>query len=107
MQYFGPNSDKLDNKTRNVRKEYELNKFSQFREQILPKLFYPNFEASVEIFRENAIGAEFNVLPQRENSQLDIMATAFDQDGIFLGQIFAKNDPFLQMCPSNGLFWLN
>ena len=65
---------------------------------LVPQLFYPNIEASVEIFREGAIDTVFAFSHQRP---LDILAMVFAESGQFLGQWPAaqRDGKFLQICP--------
>ena len=68
-------------------------------------LFYYKNEASIELFRENAIEAIFNVDENLTNSQLDILTAAYALNGTFLG-MFSVSNGLLQLFPQvfNALF---
>uniref|UniRef100_A0A914I2N3 Meckelin n=1 Tax=Globodera rostochiensis TaxID=31243 RepID=A0A914I2N3_GLORO len=61
------------------------------QQSIVPQLFYANIDASMEIFRDTAIDAIYELVEQRRNSRLDIVAMAFSTNGTFLGQTSFDN----------------
>lgn len=69
-----------------------------FRQTMIPNVIYYNTEASIELYRENAIDGIFNVAPEYENNQLDIIAMIYSQNGKFLGTNLVV-DGLLQLCP--------
>uniref|UniRef100_A0A183BTN8 Meckelin n=1 Tax=Globodera pallida TaxID=36090 RepID=A0A183BTN8_GLOPA len=69
------------------------------QQSIVPQLFYANIDASMEIFRGTAIDAIYELVDQRRNSRLDIVAMAFSINGTFLSQMPFDN-VFMQKCPS-------
>lgn len=70
--------------------------FSDF----LPSIVYTNTEASVELAREGAIDAIFNVDSTASNSFVDLVAAVYALDGSFLGLHPLTRVPLLQLCPS-------
>lgn len=68
---------------------------------LVPQVFYMNIEASVEIFRDNAIDAIFELVERSRNSHLDILAMAFATNGTLLGQWSVQREGILQLCDSS------
>lgn len=56
--------------------------------------------ASVELFRESAIEAVFNVEEGAENTELDLYLAVYHLNGSFLGMHSVRKG-FLQICPSS------
>lgn len=68
-------------------------------QSITPSLFYYNTEASIELYRENAIDAIFTVEENVSNSYLDIIAASYALNGTFLG-VVELNTGVVQVCPT-------
>ena len=64
----------------------------------VPALFYFTTEASVELFRENAIEATFMVDEGQINDHLDIFTVLYALNGTLLGE-YPFSTGLLQVCP--------
>lgn len=67
--------------------------------ELIPPITYANTEASVELFRETAIDATFNVEENADNNELDLQLAVFHFNGTFLGLHSIKKG-LLQVCPA-------
>ncbi|KAI6218078.1 hypothetical protein M3Y95_01181900 [Aphelenchoides besseyi] len=65
----------------------------------VPSPVYLNTEANVELYRESAIDAVFNVETNAENSRLDFILAVYALNGSFLG-MRSVDSGLLQVCPS-------
>lgn len=66
---------------------------------MVPTLFYYNTEAPIELSRENAIEATFNVELENPNTYLDIISIMYFLNGSFIG-LQEIGDGLLQLCPT-------
>uniref|UniRef100_A0A7E4ZZE5 Meckelin n=1 Tax=Panagrellus redivivus TaxID=6233 RepID=A0A7E4ZZE5_PANRE len=66
---------------------------------IVPTLMYYNTEASIELARESAISAIFNVNSGSPNTKLDILTVKYALNGTFLGMDSAS-EGLLHICPT-------
>ncbi|KAI1718517.1 meckelin (Transmembrane protein 67) domain-containing protein [Ditylenchus destructor] len=66
----------------------------------IPVLFYFNTEASIELFRENAIEAVFNVDDTAPNHRLHLVSATYAMNGTFLGMWPLSSTGLFQLCPS-------
>jgi hypothetical protein len=67
--------------------------------ELIPSIAYTGTEASVELFRESALDAIFNVEQHAENTELDFQLAVYHLNGTFLGLHSVKRG-FLQICPA-------
>ena len=67
----------------------------------MPSIVYQNTEASVELAREGAIDATFNVDKSAPNAHVELVAAVYVLNGSFLGLHDIMRSSLLQLCPSS------